>query len=193
MKIIILLLSTYVCVVHADTTEQIYAKFVIHFNEKDWNKAEKLAVKLDDANSIKYLLLAMLYGENENPRHDKTKTVIFYEKAVAANNLDAQSVLIWLYLLPRNIEYINYERGIQLAKNLLPKYIELIKRGEDKDGEINRTIGRFYLWGVGVKKDLVVAAKYYEAASKLGDKKAKKTLPHIYKLITKEIKGVGDK
>jgi len=195
MKIVVILISMYINVVYAEnivTSDALIDEFSIQFKLKNWVKAERLAMKLNNSNPKKYFLLAMLYGTKENPKHDKTKTVQYYEMAMKAKDLVAQEILVWVYLIQQEPEYSNYERGVKLAKDLLPKYKQLIAKGEDTDGGLHRALGRFYLFGVGVKKDLNVAVAYYEGAAKLGDKKSIKLVPYIYKLIDK-IKKIKEK
>ena len=179
LNIFLLLYMLGITNVYADELGVLFEKYLNYTSEGNWNSAEKTLLAYKGNKSDIYMLWGMWYSNTKNPKHNKILTVRYLEKAVDAGDIDAQVFLIAIYTTSEHIDYLNYERGAILARDLLPKYIKLINEGKDIYGDKNRIVGKFYLFGIGVEKNVPVALNYYKTAANLGDKKAKKAVIRI--------------
>jgi len=162
-----------------DEEVKLFENVFSYLGDSNWKMSKKELLEYKGKESDSYILWGIWYGGQKNPEHNKILSVNFLEKAVANGDMDAQAMLITLYTSKKHIEYVNFERGIQLAREIIPKYSEIIKAGRDTNGEKNKFLGKLYLSGIGVEKNVVTALNYYKAAAKLGNEKAKKAVVRV--------------
>jgi len=145
--------------------------FALITNE-NWIDA-KAALQQEEKNTAELSLLwSLWYGGLSNPKYDKHKSTRYLEQASKLGSRDAQLLLIGRYLFSSDPDYTNYSAGVKLATNLADFYENEISNGRDKDGELQRIIGKFYIFGIGVTKNSDHGLDLIKKAAKLGDKEA---------------------
>ena len=155
-----------------EVEDEILEKATNYIVAKEWGKAYTQLKNYKGDSSELNLLWGFWYSAEDNPKQNKLAAVKHFEKSASEGDLDAQLVLVGLYLFTKDPVYVNYSRGVDLSKNLLPKYLELIESGEDEEGEISLIVGKFYMFGVGVEKDISKGREYVEKAAKMGNEEA---------------------
>lgn len=88
-------------------------------------------------------------AEGFKGKNDFKEAITWYEKAVSKNNIDAMFGLGGLYL-DQTTNYTNIERGIELYT----------KAAEEGHIDARLKLGRFYKYGINVKKDKKKAKQY---------------------------------
>ena len=142
---------------------------------EEWDLSKSELFKQDESAELN-LVWALWYGNENNPNYDKEKSTKSLEIASRLGSEDAKLLLIGRYLFSSNAEYSNYKRGVFLGEELIKIYQERIDNGSDINGELHRIVGKFYIFGIGVDKDINLGKKYYRIAASLGDQEAAATL-----------------
>ena len=149
---------------------------VLAINDKDWGKAMNLLLKHEAGNADINLLFGVWYDGADNPLRNPIKSRQSLETAYKLGSREAQLLLIAKYLHTKDPNITNYKKGVELAADLVVFYKEKIDQGGDIDGELHRILGKFYLFGTGVNKDIEYGMRLIESAAELGDAEAKEII-----------------
>lgn len=144
--------------------------------QENWSISKADLLKHDDASLEVNFLWGLWYGNKNNPEYDKVKSTHYLETSYKLGSRDAQLLLIGRYLFSADSESVNYHAGMKLGADMLTHYQEKIFSGKDSDGELHRIVGKFYMLGIGVEKEIDVGLNYIKKAADLGDVEAKKIL-----------------
>ena len=143
---------------------------------KNWNKAMNLLLEYEIENADVNLLWGVWYDGVDNPLRDPIKSRKSLEIAYKLGSREAQLLLIAKYLHAKDPNITNYKKGVELASDLAAFYEKKIKQGEDVDEELHRILGKFYLFGTGVDKNIAHGMQLINTASDLGDTEAKQII-----------------
>jgi TPR repeat protein len=155
---------------HVDDGLQLIAEAI---GDRDWRKSMELLLARQEESADINLLWGIWYDGIDNPSRDPIKSKKSLEISQELGSREAQLLLVAKYLHTKDINITDYKKGFELASDLAGFYKEKIDLGQDADGEFHRILGQFYLFGMGVDKDVDYGFKLLRKASELGDSEAK--------------------
>ena len=141
--------------------------------EKKWIEAKSLLLEQEIENADVNLLWGVWYDGIDNPFRDAVKSRRSLETAYELGSREAQLLLVTKYLHTKDPNITNYKKGVELASDLASFYNKKIAQDEDFDGELHRILGKFYLFGTGVDKNIEQGMRLIEKAAELGDVEAR--------------------
>lgn len=123
--------------------------------------------------------LGSLYENGRGVPRDIPKSLEFYRKAALQGDSQAQMNISRLEKeIPKNLGAVSSEMTESTASE--PTLVEILeKRGEQGDPEAQYNLGHMYEKGIGVRKNTILAVKWYRLASNQGNEEAKKALAMI--------------
>lgn len=139
-----------------------------------WNLAKEKLESLDhkfnsDFKGLRYLAWSSWYGARDNPYFDMDASVNLIKEAAETGFWKANVLLIGIYIFSNDTKFINYSKGVELAKELFPYLLIKVSSTEEKNAQLHRTIGKFYIFGIGVDKNIKEGISYIRIAAELGD------------------------
>lgn len=144
--------------------------------QKSWIESMELLLTYPEGNpevNLLWALWALWYGDKDNPKYDLVKSTKSLEMATKLGSRDAQLLLVGRYLFSSNPEVTNYLAGVELGRDLIQFYEGQLEGDQKLNGEANRIVGKFYVFGIGVEKDIDRGMSLIKKAAELGDEEAK--------------------
>ena len=112
-----------------------------------------------------------MYRDGKGVEANPEKAIQLYEEMARTGNTGAISSIIGMCTSKIIQDPILLETAITMMKNL----------SDGGSGDASNRLGNMYFDGVGVKRDLTEAAKWYERAAALGNGSAKMRLAEMYR------------
>lgn len=160
----------------ADEIDAELQNIVDKITKKDWSGSMSQLLDCSNDNAEVNLVWAIWYGGVDNPKYDLIKSTRYLEISSNLGSRDAQLMLVSRYLFSSDSKVANYSAGVKMGKDLAIFYEKALKEGRDDRAEINRILGKFYIFGIGVEKNIDHGVGLIKRAADLGDKEAKRML-----------------